>query len=80
MILARKLEEARISAQEGNEILQVGSYAGVPGEPAGLLPVEVSLVAGLIGGMLGLGCVFAWSWWEEGDKEGEEQQRDRELE
>jgi uncharacterized protein involved in exopolysaccharide biosynthesis len=66
MTLSRKLEEARIAAYEGNSILQVGSPATVPQEPAGPGPLMDTALAGVVGAMIGLGAVFAWEWWREG--------------
>jgi uncharacterized protein involved in exopolysaccharide biosynthesis len=67
--LLRKLEEARIAAQEENRVFQVGSYAAVSTSPSGSRGITNTLVAGLVGGVIGLGAVFAWKWWSEGAEE-----------
>jgi uncharacterized protein involved in exopolysaccharide biosynthesis len=66
--LSRKLEEARISAQEENGVLQVGSYAAVPEEPVGPRKPLNTVVAGALGLMLGV-CVALAPHWLRGDEE-----------
>jgi succinoglycan biosynthesis transport protein ExoP len=63
MTLARKLEEARISAQEENGVLQVGSHAAVPERPVGPRKMFNAAVAGALGLMLGVFGAFAVEWW-----------------
>jgi len=70
MTLSRKLEEARIAAQEENGVLQVGSRAAVPEKPAGPSKRMNTALAGAVGLMVGVFGVFAWDWWRE--DEGEE--------
>ena len=67
MTLARKLEEARIAAQEEGGVLQVGSYAAVPGVPVGSRKLLNTAVAGMLGLMLGAFGAFAVEWWRGGD-------------
>jgi uncharacterized protein involved in exopolysaccharide biosynthesis len=52
--LARRVDEARISAQAGNSVLTVGSYAAVPETPAGphkMLNTAVGMALGLATGL-----------------------------
>jgi succinoglycan biosynthesis transport protein ExoP len=74
--LARKLEEARISAREENGVLQVGSYAAIPEKPVSPRKLLNTAVAGTLGLMLGVFGAFALEWWrtdeERGDRESGE--------
>jgi len=72
MTLARKLEEARISAQEEHGVLRIGSYGAVPERPVGSGRMRNTAVAGALGLMLGVFGAFAVEWWQ-GDKEPERQ-------
>jgi len=67
--LSRKLQEARIAAQEESGVLQVGSYAGVPGTPTGPQTLRNTALAAVVGGMLGLGAVFVWEWWNDDEED-----------
>lgn len=67
--LARKLEEARISAQEENSVLRMGSHAAVPESPVGPRRMMNTALAGAVGLMLGLFAAFAWEWWQEESEE-----------
>ncbi len=69
MSLTRKLEEARISAQEGNGILQVGSHAAAPEEPASPNKKLNVAVAGALGLMVGVFGVFFIEFME-GEEQG----------
>jgi len=69
MSLSRKLEEARISAQEGKGILQVGSRAAAPEEPASPNKKLNVAVAGALGLMVGVFGVFFIEFME-GEKQG----------
>ena len=64
-VLARRLTEARVAAQEGSGILHVVSYAGVPQRPAGPHTLQNTVLAGVVGGMLGLGLVFFLEYWRQ---------------
>jgi uncharacterized protein involved in exopolysaccharide biosynthesis len=68
LTLVRKLEEARISAQEENGVLQVGSYAAIPEESVGPRKLLNTAVAGALGLMLGVFAAFALHWLR-GDEE-----------
>jgi len=70
MTLVRKLEEARISAQEQNGVLQVGSYAAIPEKPVGPRRMLNTAVAGVLGLMLGVFGAFAMEWWQAGTRVG----------
>jgi uncharacterized protein involved in exopolysaccharide biosynthesis len=58
MSLSRKLQEARIASQEHNGVLQVGSYASVPEQPASPNKTLNVAVAGALGLMVGVFGVF----------------------
>jgi capsular polysaccharide biosynthesis protein len=62
--LARKLEEARISAREENGVLQVGSYAAVPEIPVGPRRLIYTALAGMLGLVLGVLVAFVAQWWK----------------
>jgi succinoglycan biosynthesis transport protein ExoP len=62
MALARKLEEAHITAQGSDGVLQVGSYAAAPVEPASPRILINTALAGVVGGMLGLGAAFLFEY------------------
>jgi capsular exopolysaccharide synthesis family protein len=62
MALARKLEEARITAQGEEGVLQVGSHAAVPVEPAGPGRLINTALAGVVGGMLAVGVAFLFEY------------------
>jgi uncharacterized protein involved in exopolysaccharide biosynthesis len=70
MTLSRKLEEARIAAQEENGVLQVGSRAAVPEDPAGPSKRMNTALAGAVGLMVGVFGVFAWEWWRDDEARG----------
>ncbi len=63
MTLARKLEEARISAQEENGTLHVGSHAMVPELPVGPRRALNAAVAGLAGALIGVMGAFLAEFW-----------------
>jgi len=62
--LSRKLEEARIAAQEEKGLLQIGSYAAVPERPTSPRKTLNVAVAGALGLMAGVFGVFVWEWWD----------------
>lgn len=67
LTLARKLEEARISAQEANGVLHVGSYASVPSRPIGPRTMFNTTLAGMVGLMFGIVGVLAIDFWRQGN-------------
>ena len=68
MALARKLEEARIAAQEEGGILQVGSRAAVPETPTGPRRLLNTALAGVLGGMVAVGGVLILDWWQQDEE------------
>ena len=60
--LARKLEEAHVTAQGDDGVLQVGSHAAVPVEPASPHVLINTALAGMVGGLLGVGAAFAFEY------------------
>jgi len=73
LTLARKLEEARITSQEENGVLQVGSHAAAPERPVSPRKMLNTAVAGALGRMLGVFGAFAIEWWQ-GSEETERQE------
>jgi len=72
MTLARKLEEARISAQEENGTLHVGSHAMVPELPVGPRRALNAAVAGLAAALVaGMGA-FVVEFWRGKEAAGEQ--------
>ena len=65
LTLARKLAEARITAQESNGVLLVGSYAAVPAKPVGPRRLFNTAVAGMLGLMIGVFAAFAIEFWRQ---------------
>ena len=63
LTLARKLDEARIAAQEENGALQVGSYAAVPESPVGPHRLRNVATAGILGLMLGILGALVIEYW-----------------
>jgi succinoglycan biosynthesis transport protein ExoP len=63
MSLSRKLDEARIAAQEEEGILQVGSYAAVPKRPAGPRKLISTALAAILGLMVGVAAVLVLDFW-----------------
>jgi succinoglycan biosynthesis transport protein ExoP len=64
--LARKVDEARIAAQEASGMLQVGSEAAVPAAPVGPRRLVNTAIAGVLGLMIGIVGVFAVELWRQG--------------
>ncbi|MBN1977161.1 MAG: polysaccharide biosynthesis tyrosine autokinase [Anaerolineae bacterium] len=62
MALARKLEEARITAQGNDGMLQVGSRAAVPVEPASPHRAVNTALACMVGGLLGVGAALLFEY------------------
>jgi uncharacterized protein involved in exopolysaccharide biosynthesis len=65
LTLARKLDEARITVQETNGMLQVGSYAAVPEKPVAPRKLFNIVVAGMLGLMMGIVGAFAVEFWRQ---------------
>lgn len=70
LTLARKLEEARVAAQEKDSVLQMGSRAAMPENPVGPRKKLNTAIAGALGLMLGVFGAFAIAWWREDEIEG----------
>lgn len=75
MTLARKLDEARIEAQEENGVLQVGSTAAVPEKPVGPRRKMNTAIAGALGLMLGVFGVFVLEWWQDEELDASEEEK-----
>jgi uncharacterized protein involved in exopolysaccharide biosynthesis len=56
--LVRKLDEARIAAEEEDELLQVGSYPSMPTEPASRGGILAAAAGGLLGFLAGVVIVL----------------------
>lgn len=67
--LAYKVEESRIAAADEDGEVRIASRAAVPTQPAGAGKLRNTLIAGVVGGMLGVGAVFVWHWWNEEEME-----------
>jgi uncharacterized protein involved in exopolysaccharide biosynthesis len=65
LTLARKLEEARIGAQEANGTLYLASYAAVPARPVAPRRLFNTAVAGMLGLMIGVLLAFAIEFWRQ---------------
>ncbi|HEY75863.1 MAG TPA: hypothetical protein G4O00_06740 [Thermoflexia bacterium] len=75
MTLARKVEEARIAAEDVSGEVRLASQAAVPEKPTSPRKLLNTVVAGALGLMLGVFWAFAVEWWQQegqGAKEGEE--------
>ena len=70
MTLARKLEEARISIQEADGIVRVGSHAAVPSRPVGSRRLFNTIAAALLGLVIGILVAFAIEFWHRNGQEG----------
>lgn len=71
MALARKVEEARIAAEDNTGGVQLASRAAVPQKPASPRKLLNTAVAGALGLMLGVFGAFVKEWWEQGEQESE---------
>lgn len=71
MTLARKVEEARIAAEEGSGEVRLASRAAVPEEPVSPRKLLNTAVAGVLGLMLGVFGAFVAEWWRGGDVKGQ---------
>lgn len=72
MTLARKLEEARISAQEENGTLHVGSHAVMPENPVGPRRLFSTVVAGLAAALVAVMGAFVVEFWRGKEAAGEQ--------
>ena len=68
LTLIRKLDEARIAAQEENTTLQVGSYAAVPESPIGPRRLFTTGVVGMLALVLGILAAFFVDYWRRSRK------------
>jgi capsular exopolysaccharide synthesis family protein len=75
MALARKLEEAHITAQGNDGVLQVGSLAAVPEEPTGPRRLMNTALAGMVGAMLAGGGVFLFEYLDDTIRRPEDVER-----
>lgn len=73
MTLARKVEEARIAAEENAGEVRIASRAAVPEKPASPRKLLNTAVAGVLGLMLSVFGAFVTEWWQQGAEEQEEQ-------
>lgn len=73
MTLARKVEEARIAAEENAGEARIASRAAVPEKPASPRKLLNTAVAGVLGLMLSVFGAFVTEWWQQGAEEQEEQ-------
>jgi len=71
--LARKLNEARIAAEDELGEVRLASRAAVPTEPVSPRKLLNTAVAGVLGLMLGVFIAFAIEWWQ-GDDMGQARQ------
>jgi succinoglycan biosynthesis transport protein ExoP len=69
--LARKLDEARIAAQEDNGMLQIGSYAFEPENPVGPRKLITTTIAGFLGLVVGVFGSFFVEFWQRTDMKPE---------
>lgn len=72
LTLARKVDEARIAAEEKSGILQVGSYAITPEQPTGPRKLVNAVVIGLLGLVIGIVAVLFIEYWHEGEPQEED--------
>jgi len=63
--LARKVTEARIAAQDESGEVRLASQAAVPTRPVSPRKALNTVVAGVLGAMLGVVGVLAIEWWRE---------------
>jgi polysaccharide biosynthesis transport protein len=63
--VARKVEEARIAAQDETGEVQLASYAAVPSQPVAPRKVINTAVAALFGFMITIVAVFSIGWWQQ---------------
>ena len=66
MTLSRKVEEARIAAQDESGEVRLASYAAVPTRPVSPRKLLNTAVAGALGLMVGVSGAFAVEYWRRG--------------
>jgi succinoglycan biosynthesis transport protein ExoP len=64
--LARKVDEARIAAQDESGEVRLASYAAVPSKPVGPRKLLNTAVAGVLGLFVGVFGAFAVEYWRQG--------------
>ena len=69
LTLTRKLDEARIAAQEENSTLQVGSYAAVPESPIGQRRLFTTGVVAVVALTFGVLAAFFIDFWRRSKKQ-----------
>ncbi|MGQ9840479.1 MAG: GNVR domain-containing protein, partial [Anaerolineae bacterium] len=69
MTLARKVEEARITAEENAGEVRIASRAVVPENPIGPRKLTNTAIAGSLGLMLSVLGVFLVEWWQTGNRQ-----------
>jgi succinoglycan biosynthesis transport protein ExoP len=72
VVLARRSEEARLAASEEERGVRVGSYAALPEEPVSPRKLLNTMLAGVVGLMMGVGTVTVAEWWNGGEGYGRE--------
>jgi uncharacterized protein involved in exopolysaccharide biosynthesis len=65
LTLARKLDEARIAAQEEGGTFRVASYAAVPEQPVAPRTLFNTVVAGVLGLIVGAFCAVGIEFWRQ---------------
>lgn len=70
--LARKVDEARIAAQDESGEVRLASYAAVPTEPVSPRKVFNTAVAGVLGLFVGVLGAFAVEYWRQGTPANEQ--------
>ena len=63
--LARKAQETRLSFQENDAVALLASEAVPVLEPTSPGTITIILAGGVLGGLLGIAVVLAYSWWQE---------------
>jgi succinoglycan biosynthesis transport protein ExoP len=66
VVLARRLEEARLAASEEERSVRIGSYAAVPEEPVAPRKLLNTALGGVLGLMAAVFGVLVADWWQAG--------------
>ncbi|RLC69952.1 MAG: hypothetical protein DRI81_19765, partial [Chloroflexi bacterium] len=77
LTLARKVEEARIAAEDATGDVRLISQAAVPHKPVGPRKLLNTAVAGALGLMIGVFGAFALEWWRGSEETGGEGEKGR---